>query len=88
MDIPPDSFCPIIFGRSILKVVKDNSDCKHETISLKFGWNLIKFHFSKFNSKQYYKDLEEKEGKTIADLVATYVGTPKDDVERRLLAYE
>lgn len=37
MDMPQDSFCPIIFGRSFLNTAHANIDCKKETVSLKFG---------------------------------------------------
>ena len=62
-------FLSYYFGRSFLKVIKANTDSKHETISIKFGTDLIKFHFFKFKSKPYYKELEEKEGQIIVDLL-------------------
>jgi hypothetical protein len=81
MDMPYDEFCPIIFGRTFLNNIKASIDCREETISLKFGEEQVKFHFSKFRDKPYRKDLEDEQGKTIAGLAAIFYGTPIEDQE-------
>lgn len=67
MDMPHDPLCPIIFGRTFLNCINVNIHCKEETISLKFGEEQVKIHFSKFRERPYYRDLEDREGKTIED---------------------
>jgi hypothetical protein len=59
MDMPIDSHCPIIFGRTFLSTIGANIDCRKETISLKFGEELMSFHFSKFVHKPIIEDFEE-----------------------------
>ena len=39
------------------------------------------FHFSKFKNQPYYKELNDEEGKTIAELAAIYYGTPYEEDE-------
>ena len=39
------------------------------------------FHFSKFKNRPYYKELNDEEGKTIAELAAIYYGTPYEEEE-------
>ena len=39
------------------------------------------FHFSKFKNQPYYRELNDEEGKTIAELAAIYYGTPYEDYE-------
>ena len=73
MDMPHDPFCPIIFGRTFLNSAGVIIDCKQETISLKFGEEKVKFHFSKFREQPDHKDLNEKEGKQIAELAAFFL---------------
>ena len=63
--MPHDSFCPIILGRTFLNAAGAVINCKQETISLKFGEEQVKFHFSKFREKPYFNDLKKKEGKQL-----------------------
>ena len=56
MDMAYDEFCPIIFGRTFLNNIKAGIDCREETISLKFGEEQVKFHFSKFRDKPYRRE--------------------------------
>jgi hypothetical protein len=85
VDMPRDSFYPIIFGRAFLNIAGATIDCKQETISLKFGAEEVTFDSSKFKTRPYYKEFEEKEGKTIAELAAIFYGTRKDELERSLI---
>ena len=39
------------------------------------------FIFSKFKNQPDYKDLNDEEGKTIAELAAIYYGTPYEEDE-------
>lgn len=45
IDMPIDSHCPIIFGRTFLNTAGANIDCRKETISLKFGEEVMSFPF-------------------------------------------
>ena len=67
-----------------MNYIKANIDCRDETISLKFGEEQVKFHFSKFEDKPYRRDLEDKLGRTIAGLTSLFYGTPIDDQEEDL----
>ena len=60
IDMPIDSHCPIIFGRTFLNTAGANIDCRKETISLKFGKEVMIFHFSKFVHKPIIEDFEEE----------------------------
>jgi hypothetical protein len=51
IDMSIDYHCPIIFGRTFLNTTRANIDCRKETISLKFGEEVMSFHFSKFTHK-------------------------------------
>jgi hypothetical protein len=88
VDMPIDDDCPIIFGRTFLSTAGATIDYKKETITLKFGEERMKFHFSKFQSKSKHKEineLEEKEEKIIEDLAVVYYNTPADGLERSLV---
>jgi hypothetical protein len=51
VDMPIDDNCPIIFGRTFLNTAGAIIDLKEESITLKFGEEKMKFHFSKFKGK-------------------------------------
>jgi hypothetical protein len=61
IDMPIGSHCPIIFVRTFLNTAGANTDCRKETISLKFGEEAMSFHFSKFVHKEVIEDFEEEE---------------------------
>jgi hypothetical protein len=48
----------VIFGRTFLNAAGANIDCKEENISLKFGEEQVKYHFSKFRKQPSYKYLK------------------------------
>ena len=48
-------------------------DFRKDTISLNFGEEEMKFHFSKFKDMSIKEDVEEKEEKTIAELAAIFL---------------
>ena len=87
VDMPIDDNCPIIFGRTFLNTAGAIIDLKEETITLKFGEEKMKFHFSKFKGKSKQKEMmkmEEKEEKIVEDLAVIYYNTPTDGLERSL----
>jgi hypothetical protein len=45
IDMPIDSYCTIIFGRTFLSTTGVSIDCRKETNSLKFGEELMIYHF-------------------------------------------
>ena len=50
VDMPRDSLCPIIFGSPFFVTTRARIDYKNEAISLKFGEEEIKIHFSNFKT--------------------------------------
>jgi hypothetical protein len=91
IDMPIDSYCPIIFERTFLNTAGANIDCRKETISLKFGEEVVSFHFSKFTHKLIIEDIEEDEFEEeviLANLSAILYDTPGDDLEVSLLGNE
>ena len=64
-----------------LRTLKAYIDCRKETITLRFGEDEVLFHFSKFKNQPYHKELNDEEGKTIAELAAIYYGTPYEEEE-------
>jgi hypothetical protein len=88
IDMPIDSHCPIIFGRTFINTEGVNIDCRKETISLKFGEEVMRFHFSKFDHKPIVEDFEEEELEeegNLANLFVILYDTPEDDMEVTLL---
>jgi hypothetical protein len=84
IDMPIDSHCPIIFVRTFLNTAGANIDCRKDTISLKFGEEIMSFHFSKFPHKPIIGDFEEEEFEeegNLADLSIILYDTPGDDLE-------
>jgi hypothetical protein len=59
VDMHSDNKCPIIFGRSLFNTIGAKIGCRQETISLKFGEEEMKFHFSKFKDKPDLKEFED-----------------------------
>jgi hypothetical protein len=59
VDMPTDYSCPIIFGRTFLRIVEAIINLKEETTDLKFGEYKMKFHSSKFQDKPNREELEE-----------------------------
>ena len=91
IDMPIDSHCPIIFGRTFLNTAGANIDCRKETISLKFREEVMSFHFSKFIHKPIIKDFEEEELEeegNLANLSIILYDTTGDDLEVSLLGNE
>lgn len=88
IDMPIDSHYPIIFGRTFLNTAGAKIDCRKETISLKFGEEVMHFHFSKFEHKPIIEDFEEEEleeESNLTNLDVILYDIPEDDMERSLL---
>jgi hypothetical protein len=88
IDMPIDSHFPIIFGRTFLNTAGANIDCRKETISLKFGEEVISFHFSKFTHKPIVEEEDFEEEVDLPTLSAILYNTPEDDLEVSLLGGE
>ena len=87
VDMPRDSFCPVLLGRSFIATTKAKIDDKEETISMQFGEEELTFHFAKLK-KRPYEEEDIKEGKTIMDLATIHFSTPQDELERSLINWE
>src|SRR4051812_19785877 len=87
VDMPRDSFCPILLGRPFVSITKARIDNKKETISMMFGEKEIMFHFAKLK-KRPYEEEAIKERKTIVDLATIHFSTPQDELERSLINWE
>ena len=53
IDMPRDSFRPILLGRSFIAITKAQIDDKRETISMQFGEEEMTFHFAKLKKRPY-----------------------------------
>lgn len=87
IDMPIDSHFPIIFGRTFLNTAGAKIDCRKETISLKFGEEVMNFHFSKFDHKPIIEDFEEEleEEGNLTNLSIIIYDIPEADLEISLL---
>jgi hypothetical protein len=84
-DMTVDSHCPIIFVRPFLNTSGANIGYRKETISLKFGEEVMHFQFSKFEHKPVIKIFEEEEPEeesNLTSLVVDLYDTPEDEIER------
>jgi hypothetical protein len=82
VDMPSDNKCPIILGRSFLNTIGSKIDCGQEHISLKFGEEEMKFHFSKFKDKPDWKEFkEQQEGKEDVNLASIHLIAQMDKQE-------
>jgi hypothetical protein len=84
IDMPVDSHCLIVFGRTFLNNAVANIDCRKETISLKFGEEVMHFHFSKFELKPiviFFEEEEPQEEGNITSIVVVLYDTLEDEME-------
>ena len=83
IDMPIDSHCPIIFGRTFLNTAGANIDCRKETISLKFGEEVMSFHFSKFTHKPIVEeeDFEERMPRLVSELKKQFAESEELEAE-------
>jgi len=62
VDMPRDSFCPILLGRPFVSITKARIDNKKETISLMFGEEEMAFRFAKLKKRPYeVEDIKTKQ---------------------------
>ena len=88
MDITRDHFYPIIFGKPFTTLTNASINSKKNTISLKFGHDLLRFNFSSFKKHFYHKKPGDVKGKTINDCVSDFFGVPHDAIERSILEFD
>ena len=88
MDITRDPFYPIISGKPFMTLTNASINSKKNTISLKFGHDLLRFNFSSFKKHFYHKKPGDVKGKTINDYVSDFFGVPDDAIERSILEFE
>ena len=87
VDMPRDTFCPILLGRPFVSITKARINNKEETISMMFGEEEMTFHFANLKKRPY--EIEDiKEEKTIAELAAIHFSTPQGELERSSINWE
>lgn len=85
MNIARDPFCPIIFGKPFMTLNNASINSKKNTISLRFGHDLLRFNFSTFKKQFYHKKPGDVKCKTINDYVSDFLGVPDVAIERSIL---
>ena len=82
---PQDDFCPIIFSRPFLNIVKAKIDCEEDIVEIGLGDMKHEFNFAKFRRQPREKELPSKD-----ELIglASIAVPPTDPLEQYLLDHE